>query len=111
MCFKKPRREITVPRQKLFGLDSGARNVFVFTNLKFYFSLQHDNHHQPQNHQPSNTEQLERFAMILPVVLKHHTKTNNTSAILKYYGTILPLFSQIESETHKIMVCAGSLRS
>ncbi|KAL5266615.1 hypothetical protein ACHWQZ_G003850 [Mnemiopsis leidyi] len=56
---------------------------------------------------PSNTEQLERFAMILPVVLKHHTKTNNTSAILKYYGTILPLFSQIESETHKIMLLQG----
>ena len=42
--------------------------------------------------------------MILPLVLKHHTKTNNTSAILKYYGSILPVFTQIESEEHKIMV-------
>lgn len=56
---------------------------------------------------PANSEQLERFAMILPLVLKHHTKTNNTSAILKYFGGLLPVFPQIQSEEHKIMLLQG----
>lgn len=56
---------------------------------------------------PTSAEQIERFAMILPVVLKHHSKSNNTSNILKFFGSVLPVFSQIENPKHKLMLLQG----
>jgi len=55
---------------------------------------------------PSNTVHMEQLSMLLPVMLKHHKK-DNTSHIIKYYGTVLPLFSQIAEPKHKLMMLQG----
>ena len=54
--------------------------------------------------QPTDTQTMEHFCLLLPVLLKHHSKNNSTSSLLKYFGGVLPVFSQIANSEHKILV-------